>query len=151
MDTILAGRARAENGRWLEEVELVSESPDPTVKYIASRYARMQANTQKQLENKEKRGPKETPKTKKAKEIQMTYKTSDADMVHKLNKAREALTQGSRVTIIYSNKKGTTRADEAETNTQIQKTLDILADIGKEWKPFVVLPTRQAMIYLEPK
>ena len=42
MDTILAGRARAENGRWLEEVELVSESPDPIVKYIASRYARMQ-------------------------------------------------------------------------------------------------------------
>ncbi|KAI0092498.1 hypothetical protein BDY19DRAFT_990215 [Irpex rosettiformis] len=143
LDTILAGRARAANGRWLEAAELVATNPDPIVKYINIRDEYMKAKAQHQKD-------RENSRARKTKEIQMTFQTADADMAHKLKKAKEALEQRSKVIIIYSNKKGSARSDEKETKAKIAKTLELLVDVGKESKPHTIMPHGQAMIYLEP-
>lgn len=143
LETILAGRARAENGRWLEAAELVTETPEPIVKYINIREEYMRAKAQHQKD-------RENAKARKTKEIQLTFQTADSDMAHKLKKAREALEQRSKVTITYSNKKGAARLQENDINAKLAKTVELLADVGKESKPHTILPNGMAVIYLEP-
>ncbi|KAI0699824.1 hypothetical protein BC835DRAFT_1304337 [Cytidiella melzeri] len=143
LEAILAGRAQTKSGKFLEAAELVAEKPEPVVKYINTRdeYLRAKAQHQKEREN---------AKTRKTKEIVMNFQLADADMAHKLKKAREALEQRCRVTVTYTNKKKAVRFTMGEMKQKVEKTIEILADVGKESKPYAILPNGSAMINLEP-
>lgn len=144
MDEILAGRAAKSSGQLIESVELVSENPEPIVKYINRKeeYAKERERRKKE---------KASARTRKTKEIQMSFQVADADMEHKLKKAREALKAQSKVMIVYSHKKGATRLSPDEMNERAERTVELLADAGKESKPREILPTGTAHIYLDPK
>jgi translation initiation factor IF-3 len=143
MDEILAGRAAKRSGQLIESAELVSATPEPIVKYInrKEQYEKGKAQRQKDKQN---------TRTQKTKEIQMSFQVADADMEHKLKKAREALEMRNKVVIAYMHKKGAPRLSPDEMRAKTEKTVELLADVGKESKPRDILPTGTANVYLDP-
>ncbi|EPQ59677.1 hypothetical protein GLOTRDRAFT_34401 [Gloeophyllum trabeum ATCC 11539] len=120
-------------------LQLVSERPEPIVKLINKEEARRKRVQQRkaQLQNK-----------MEEKEIQMTWGIASADLEHKLRKVRQELEKGNRVDLVYAPKKGQPLPSPAAREQRVKETLDLLADIGKEWKPREQT-ARMIVIYLE--
>ncbi|OBZ71983.1 hypothetical protein A0H81_08097 [Grifola frondosa] len=119
-------------------LELVSEKPDPIVKLMSKR----------QLFDEGKARKKAKGKGVEEKEVQLTWGVSSGDLSHKLQKVRTDLQDGHRVSVVYAPKAGQTQLSPQAMAAQVQETVDLLADVGKEWKPRIV-EKRAAAIYLE--
>ncbi|KAJ3553954.1 hypothetical protein NM688_g3348 [Phlebia brevispora] len=123
-------------------VELVTEKPEPIVKLVDRR-----EEYRKQRDHADK--AKESKKVTGEKEVQMTWGVAAGDLAHKLKKAREALTQGYKVTIVYAPKKGQTFPTKDEMREKVRKTVELLEDVGQEWKPTELDLDIQDMILYE--
>ncbi|KAI0951893.1 hypothetical protein AcV7_007857 [Taiwanofungus camphoratus] len=122
--------------RHREYVELVSKTPEPIVKIIKT------GETFKKMLAQQERKRAQPPREEK--EIQITWGTSSGDLLHKLKKVREILEGGHRVNLVYARKSGQGELNSQESAARIQETVDLLADVGKEWKPKIV--SRQATV-----
>ncbi|KAI0346956.1 hypothetical protein BDW22DRAFT_1425048 [Trametopsis cervina] len=145
LEEILDGRAKggSEGRHYVEAVELVAEKPQPIVKYVNIREEYMKSKVLSQKK-------REVAKAQKTKEIQVNFQVADGDLAHKLKKAREALEQGHRVIIVYTNKKRIARFTPSEMQEKAVSTVEMLADVAREFKPLDVLHS-SATISLEPK
>jgi len=143
MRDILARREQKPNGGYVTAVELVATTPTVIVKYVNIRdeYLKMKAQKKKDAE---------AAKTRRVTEVQMTWQTSDADLSHKLDKVREALQKGAKAHISYTSKKRTARLTMDQMKEKMQKTVELLEDVGKEYKPQAIFPHGTAIIHLEP-
>jgi translation initiation factor IF-3 len=72
------------------------------------------------------------------KEIQLSWVTSGADAVHKLEKARKDLAKGFRVELVFAHKSNQPLPSVKDMHKTLQRTADSLADVGKEWKERVL-------------
>ncbi|KAF9821011.1 hypothetical protein IEO21_00988 [Rhodonia placenta] len=117
--------ARLDNKK--EWVELVATKPEPIVKIIKGSDAFNKVKAQQ--EKKREKRPREE------KEIQLTWGISSGDLEHKLSKVREELEAGNRVNLVYAHKKGHAKPTPQEMEARVQETVDLLADMGSEWKP----------------
>ena len=72
------------------------------------------------------------------KEIQLSWVTSGADAVHKLEKARKDLAKGFRVELVFAHKSNQRLPSVRDMHKTLQRTADSLADVGKEWKERVL-------------
>jgi len=110
-----------------EMLELVAEKPDPIVKVVDKKasYSRMKE---------QKARKKDEAKTREEKEVQMTWGVASGDLQHKLKKARQELQKGNRVNLVFAPKKGQESLTPAQMAERVQETVDLLADVGKEWK-----------------
>ncbi|KZT27071.1 hypothetical protein NEOLEDRAFT_1089957 [Neolentinus lepideus HHB14362 ss-1] len=122
-------------------LQLVSEHPEPIVKLIDKNEARKKrlAERKQALLNK-----------REEKEIQLTWKIANGDLLHKLKKVRQELEKGNRVDLVYAPKKGQVLPSPEEKDDIVRDTLRILEDIGREWKPREQAP-RMTVVYLEKK
>jgi translation initiation factor IF-3 len=110
-------------------VELVSaeEGSTPIVKIM----------DQKEQYRKEKRlklRAREVAMNNRHKEVQLTWGSTPSDMGHKLERVRQELEKGLKVDLVFAPKKGQVLPRPAERQMQIQEILDMMADVGKEWK-----------------
>jgi len=108
-------------------VELVSENPAPIVKLISKKEA---FDKYKALKARLK-----AAKPIDQKEIQLTWGVASGDLTHKLKKVRVELERGNRVDLVYAPKKGHPVPGPKEIQLRVQETVDMMADVGKEWKP----------------
>jgi translation initiation factor IF-3 len=106
-------------------VELVAENPDPIVRVIDIR--------EDYRKNKEARKKKQDGAVKEM-QLQMTWSVDGGDLEHKLKKAREALEEGERVTFIVTRKRGQAIPKLEQMASTLQRIVDEIADVGKEWK-----------------
>lgn len=70
------------------------------------------------------------------KEIQFAWGIGAADVQHKLRKARQEVSRGVRVQLIFA-RKASGRADpttKAELNVLVSQVVEALADVGREWR-----------------
>jgi len=113
--------------RRTEFLQLVSEQPDPVVKIISQKleYTRKKADDKKKIE---------VAKSLEEKEIQLTWGVDAADLEHKLKKARDELSEGLKVNIIFTKKKGQARMAAEEMEKTLEQVVEKLADVGKEYK-----------------
>lgn len=121
-------------------IQLISHDP-PIVKIVdkAEEYSRM----------KEEHEQAKLSKSKQVhKEVQLSWVTSDADMAHKLEKAKEDLAKGLRVNLVFAHKRGRPLPSLEDIKERLQSLVDSLADVGKEWKARVV-QRRLAAVFLE--
>jgi len=123
-------------------VELVSENPAPIVKVVDSREV---YHKSKEREARVKAG-----RQPEKKEIQLTWGVASEDLAHKLKKVRAELERGIRVDLIYAPKKGQPFPTQEEIHLRVQETVNMMADIGKEWKPREIKKSAVA-IYLQGK
>jgi translation initiation factor IF-3 len=109
-------------------VELVGEQPDPTVKIISKkdtfdkfkeRKAKMKSTAKNEIEQKE---------------IQLTWGVASGYLAHKLKKVRQELEKGNRVNVLYARKRGQRLPSPQEMEARVQETLDLMRDVGEEWK-----------------
>ncbi|KAF9457995.1 hypothetical protein BDZ94DRAFT_1271719 [Collybia nuda] len=112
----------------LEYVELVSEDPAPIVKII---------NKKDAFEKRKLAKKKASAVAKKnvQKEVQLTWGAAEGDYAHKVGRVREELEKGHRIDLVFSHKKGQDLPTPEEMQQQVQTTVEMLADVGKEWKP----------------
>ena len=82
------------------------------------------------------------------KEIQMTWGIGPSDLQHKMKKAREALEQGHRISIVYAPKKGQALPSPADMKQRVEEAIEALSDIGQEWKTPDVRP-QTTVIYMK--
>ncbi|KAF8239501.1 hypothetical protein L208DRAFT_1237167 [Tricholoma matsutake] len=68
------------------------------------------------------------------KEIQLTWGSTSSDMAHKLERVREELENGFKVDLVFAPKRGQILPKPAERQMQIQEIVDMMADVGREWK-----------------
>lgn len=123
-------------------LELVVEKPEPIVKIInlKERYDRQRAKHIQQVLG---RAPEE-------KELQVTWGVGAGDLAFKLRKAREDLTAGDRVTLVFAPKKGQkTPETPEEKNKFVEEALRLLEDVGRERKDRTA-QNHVVALYLEP-
>ncbi|CAG8797205.1 24722_t:CDS:1, partial [Cetraspora pellucida] len=101
---------------WLVEVES-NENP-PICKLIEKKLA--YEKRKKQIQN-----------TIVTKELQMTWKVEDHDLIHKISRAKSWLTKGYKVDIIISNR-GVQKKKRILDRTIMDKILNELKDYSKE-------------------
>ncbi|RPD62091.1 hypothetical protein L226DRAFT_613415 [Lentinus tigrinus ALCF2SS1-7] len=107
-------------------LELVTETPEPIVKFINVKdmYNRDKAkHVQQQLG----RAPEE-------KEVQLTWGVDAGDLAYKLRKARSELKDGNRVSLVFAPKKGQARPTPEEQTKMVDEALRLLEDVGRERK-----------------
>ncbi|KAF8351065.1 hypothetical protein F5887DRAFT_1193597 [Amanita rubescens] len=121
-------------------IQLISHEP-PIVKIVdkAEEYNRMKEEHEKAKLSKAKQGHKE---------LQLSWATSDADIAHKLEKAKEDMAKGLRVNLVFTHKRGQPLPSLQDIHERLQRLVDSLAEVGKEWKPRVV-QRRLAAVFLE--
>ncbi|KAH8985854.1 hypothetical protein EDB86DRAFT_2809912 [Lactarius hatsudake] len=72
------------------------------------------------------------------KEIQFAWGIGPADVQHKLRKARQELSRGVRVQLVFARKAsggaGRDPATKPEQNVLVDEVVEALADIGREWR-----------------
>lgn len=111
-------------------IQLISHQP-PIVRIV-----------NKEEEYKRKKEEHEKAKLSKAKrehkEIQLSWVTSGADAMHKLEKARKDLAKGFRVELVFAHKSNQPLPSVQAMHKTLQSTVDSLADVGKEWKERVL-------------
>ncbi|GBE79107.1 hypothetical protein BKA93DRAFT_912695 [Sparassis latifolia] len=109
-------------------VELVTEHPEPIVKLVNMRdeYLKRKAQEEKK---------RVQPRPREEKEIMMTWGVSLGDFDHKLDKARQELEKGNRVTLIYARRKDQPQLTPEEMEARVQETISSLAEAGAEWRP----------------
>jgi translation initiation factor IF-3 len=112
-------------------VELVSETPSPIVKIISKKELFDRARQAKLAAKAKGKAPEH-------KELQMTWGVASADLGHKLKKARQEIEKGNRVDIIYAPKKGQPVPAPAAREARVEETVELLKDVGFEWKPRTV-------------
>ncbi|KAF8629643.1 hypothetical protein AX15_003374 [Amanita polypyramis BW_CC] len=107
-------------------IQLVNHRP-PVVKIVskADDYSR------KRQEHEQ---AKHVKATRAHKEVQLSWAAGEADATHKLEKIREDLAKGSRVDLVFEQKKGQPSPSPQEMHERVQAVVDSLADVGKEWK-----------------
>ncbi|KAH9059371.1 hypothetical protein EDB87DRAFT_1810190 [Lactarius vividus] len=72
------------------------------------------------------------------KEIQFAWGIGPADIQHKLRKARQELSRGVRVQLVFARKASggaeRDRTSKAKQNVLVEEVVEALADIGREWR-----------------
>ena len=121
-----------ERRRW-QSIELVSEAPEPIIKFVDKR-AEFRAKKEQQQQKKQAKLEGKVVGTAQEKEIQMTWGVAPSDLHHKLRKAREVLQQGHRVSIVFAPKKGQPLPTPAQRLQKVDEAMQHLAEVGKEWK-----------------
>lgn len=111
-----------------EFVELATEDPEPIVKIV---------NKKERYEKRKLAKKKAVAVSKKNshKEVQLTWGSAEGDFTHKIGRAREELEKGSKVDLVFSHKKGQDPRTAEEMLEQLQGTVQMLVDVGREWKP----------------
>lgn len=110
-------------------VELVSEvGPYPIVKFMSYK---AEFDRQKLHKRKARNGAVNS----RHKEIQMTWGSTSNDLAHKLERVRDELEKGMKVVLVFAPRKGQILPGPSERHAQTQDIVDMVADIGKEWKP----------------
>lgn len=117
-------------------VELVAEHPAPIVKIIEKKAAYEKRKEQK-------RRAKEVKRRNIQKEVQLTWGVALGDLEHKLKKVRSDLEKGYRVDLVFAPKSGHELPSPTEMQNRADKTVALLSDVAKEWKP---RETRKTMI-----
>jgi translation initiation factor IF-3 len=121
-------------------VELVSAGPTPIVKVINKR--------ETYEKNKERKA--RARQQMEQKEIQLTWGIASQDLTHKLKKVRAVLERGGRVDLVYAPRKGQPLPTKEGMHARVEETMDILTDVGKEWKPREIKKAVTAL-YLQGK
>lgn len=112
----------------LEYVELVTKDPGPIVKIVNKKDAFEKRKLAKKKAS-------VVAKRNTHKEVQLTWGAAEGDYTHKVARIREELEKGSRVDLVFSHKKGQVLPTPDEMREQVRATVEMLADVGKEWKP----------------
>lgn len=101
------------------------------VKLVGRREAAAREKTQRLKAQASRRASEE-------KEIQFAWGIGPADVQHKLRKARQELSRGVRVQLVFARKaSGGAQRDPAtktEQNVLVDEVVEALADIGREWR-----------------
>ena len=115
--------------RTKEYVELISaeQGSIPIVKIISKK---KEFDKMKKL----KQRAREVAMNNRHKEVQLTWGSTSSDMAHKLERVREELEKGLKVDLVFAPKKGQILPRPEERQAQIQEIVDMMADVGKEWK-----------------
>ncbi|KAF8663583.1 hypothetical protein AX16_000927 [Volvariella volvacea WC 439] len=121
-----------------EYVELVTTTPVPIVKVVN---AKEEYKKRKEAKDKAKKGDKESKgKGIVNKEVQMRWGAGEADVAHKLRKARDELSKGSRyrVDFVITGRKGSALPPRQEIDKKIGEWVKTIVGegevVGKEWK-----------------
>ncbi|KAH9963360.1 hypothetical protein BGW80DRAFT_1231322 [Lactifluus volemus] len=81
---------------------------------------------------------RESRKANEAKEIQFAWGIGPADIQHKLRKARQELSRGVRVQLLFARKAtGGAQRDigtKTKQNTLVTQVLEALGDVAREWR-----------------
>ncbi|KAG6849753.1 hypothetical protein H0H93_005551 [Arthromyces matolae] len=107
--------------------ELITEHPEPIVK-VFDRYLEITRANEAAYR------ARETARHNINKEVQLTWEASPADIAHKIEKAREDILQGARVSIVITPKKGSKRSPPDVMRERASTTIESLMDVAKEWK-----------------
>lgn len=109
-------------------VELVAGAPDPIVKIVDTRQAREKYKEMKKQ-------AQATARAQARKEIQVSWSVAEGDLAHKLGKARQELSGGKKVDLVFISRPGQERPTKQMMYTRVEGALNALADVGKEWLP----------------
>jgi len=110
-----------------EYIELVARAPEPIVKIIQRAVAHERAEKQQAKKW-------TTPRQRQLKEIQLTWGADAHDMQHKLEKAREELEDGHRLSIAFLPKKDQPLPTPEQMRAKVQAAVDALKDVAQEWR-----------------
>ncbi|KAF9004717.1 hypothetical protein BDQ17DRAFT_1541368 [Cyathus striatus] len=113
----------------LKFVELVRERPFPLVK-IGDKEEQLLRMHAAKLAAK-------NSKSKSQKELHLTWGMANGDIAHRINRARELLAKGHRLSLVFQPKGGQDWKLLPAWNELIQhvdKTVEGLADVGSEWR-----------------
>ncbi|OCH85441.1 hypothetical protein OBBRIDRAFT_762935 [Obba rivulosa] len=127
--------------RKTEYVELVARTPDPIVKIV-------QRAVIHEIAEKKQAKKWTAARQRQTKELQLTWGAGPNDLQHKLDKAREELEDGHRVSIALLPKKGQTLPSLEQMHAKLQAAVDALKDVAHEWQPRE-LERNTAVIHLQ--
>jgi len=108
-------------------VELVNEEPNPIVK--------IKNKLEEYAWTRQRRAKIKAANAIQQKEVQMTWGVASGDLAHKLKKVRRELEKGNRVDLVYAPKKDQALPSPQQIEERLRETVDLLADVGKEWRP----------------
>ncbi|KAJ7666526.1 hypothetical protein B0H17DRAFT_1018927 [Mycena rosella] len=109
-------------------VELVAAKPLPVVKLANKKEALVKV---KQTRVK----AREVLRKNIVKEVQLTWGSEKSDLEHKLARVRMYLEIGAKVDIVFSTKTKGTPPSQLFMQKKLQDTVEMMADVSKEWKP----------------
>lgn len=112
----------------LEYAELVTKDPGPIVRIVNKKAAFEKRKLAKKKAS-------IVAKRNTHKEVELTWGAAEGDYTHKVGRIREELEKGSRIDLVFSHKKGQILPTPDEMREQVRATVEMLADVGKEWKP----------------
>jgi len=111
--------------KYVELIAVVEET-GPIVKIID----RGEAFAKKKAQQK-----KHASKRVAHKEVQLTWSSAEADIAHKLTRAKEDLGKGSRVDVVFAVKHKHSPPTRVVMEKRVKATVEFMADVAREWKP----------------
>ncbi|KAK7051319.1 hypothetical protein VNI00_004819 [Paramarasmius palmivorus] len=123
--------------------ELQTTTPFPVVKLISK--AEAQERRQKEKEMK-----KSLAKRNSHKEYQFTWSMAENDLERRMKKAREDISKGGKVDIVFAPKPRQRGPPHKEMRERLQGIRESLLEFGTEWKPMEI-KGGMAAIYIQGK
>ncbi|ESK93124.1 hypothetical protein Moror_8847 [Moniliophthora roreri MCA 2997] len=123
--------------------ELQTAAPFPVVKLISKAEAHERRKKEKELK-------KNVAKRNLHKEYQFTWSMADNDLTRKLKRARDDLSNGGRVDIVFAPKSRQRGPPYSEMTQRMKSILEELSDVGSEWKKMEIR-RGMAVIFIQGK
>ncbi|KAJ7762750.1 hypothetical protein DFH07DRAFT_813345 [Mycena maculata] len=124
-----------------EFVQLVDAKPQPVVKILNKKeyIIKLKAVRGRQ---------RESARKNTTKEVQLTWGSEQSDLEHKLARVRSYLEIGAKVDVVFATKPNGTPPSMDVMQRKLKDTVEMMADISREWKP-VEWRRNMAAIFLQ--